>query len=96
LNWEDFTSCEELVERLKIHSPLQKESKHWMRYKVQMPSWKTCNRISEDFPQVTGRQLSKTPKNFLQNMLWNAIHVRHNATHIRIPPESWIVVFHGT
>jgi hypothetical protein len=67
-NWEDFTGHGELVERLKIHLPLQKESKHWMweekqmevrmRYGVEMPSWKTRNRILEDFPRVTGRQLS--------------------------------------
>ena len=30
-NWEDFTGRAELVERLKIHSPLEKESKRWMR-----------------------------------------------------------------
>jgi hypothetical protein len=63
-NWEDFTGRGELVERLKIHSPLEKESKRWMReekqmevrmrYGVEMPSWKTCNRILEDFPRVTG------------------------------------------
>ena len=29
-----------------------------MRYRVQMPSWKTRNQILEDFPRVTGRQLS--------------------------------------
>ena len=29
-----------------------------MRYGVKMPSWKTRNRILEDFPRVTGRQLS--------------------------------------
>ena len=28
-----------------------------MRYGVEMPSWKTCNRILEGFPRVTGRQL---------------------------------------
>ena len=29
-----------------------------MRYGVEMSSWKNHNRILEDFPQVTGRQLS--------------------------------------
>jgi hypothetical protein len=29
-----------------------------MRYGVEMPSSKTRNRILEDFPQVTGQQLS--------------------------------------
>ena len=29
-----------------------------MRYEVEIPSWKTRNRILEDFPRVTGRQLS--------------------------------------
>ena len=66
-NWEDFPSHGELLERLKIHSPLKKDRKHWMRekqievrmrYGVEMPSWKTHNRILEDFPRVTGRQLS--------------------------------------
>ena len=28
------------------------------RYGVEMPSWKTRNRILKDFPRVTGRQLS--------------------------------------
>ena len=56
------------MERLKIHSPLDKGWKRWMReekqmevrmrYGVKMPSWKTHNRILEDFPRVTGRQLS--------------------------------------
>ena len=57
----------ELLERLKIHSPLKKDRKHWMRekqievrmrYGVEMPSWKTRNRILVDFPQVTGQQLN--------------------------------------
>jgi hypothetical protein len=44
-----------VVERLKIHLPLEKDRKHWMqeekrmevrmRYGVEMPSWKTSNRI---------------------------------------------------
>ena len=56
------------MERLKIHLPLEKGTKCWireekqmevrMRYGVEMPSWKTCNRILEDFPRVTGRQLN--------------------------------------
>ena len=60
MDWEDFPSRGELLERLKIHLPLQKESEHWMqeekqmevrmRYGVKMPSWKTRNRILEDFP----------------------------------------------
>jgi hypothetical protein len=29
-----------------------------MRYGVDMPSWKTRNRILEDFPWVTGRPLN--------------------------------------
>ena len=29
-----------------------------MRYGVEMPSWKTHTSILEDFPRVTGRQLS--------------------------------------
>ena len=29
-----------------------------MRYGVEIPSWKTRNRILEDFPQVTGQQLN--------------------------------------
>jgi hypothetical protein len=43
------------MERLKIHLPLKKDRKHWtreekqmavrMRYGVEMPSWKTSNRI---------------------------------------------------
>jgi hypothetical protein len=43
------------VERLKIHSPLEKGRKRWMReekqmevrmrYVVEMPSWKSSNRI---------------------------------------------------
>ena len=59
-DWEDFTGRGELVERLKIHSPLDKGWKRWMReekqmevrmkYGVEMPSWKTRNRILEDFP----------------------------------------------
>ena len=59
-NWEDFPGRGELLERLKIHSPLEKYRKHWMReekkievrtrYGVEMPSWKTRNRILEDFP----------------------------------------------
>jgi hypothetical protein len=40
--------------------------------------------------------LRKTPKNSLQNMLRNAIHVRDNEAHIRIPPKVWIVLLHGT
>jgi hypothetical protein len=53
------------VERLKIHSPLEKDRKHWIyeekqmemrtRYRLEMPSWKTRNRILEDFPRVTGQ-----------------------------------------
>ncbi|CAD6202168.1 unnamed protein product [Miscanthus lutarioriparius] len=35
-NWKDFTGRGELVERLKIHSPLEKESKRWMREEKQM------------------------------------------------------------
>ena len=56
------------MERLKIHSPLDKDRKCWMReekqievrmrYGVKMLSWKTRNRILEDFPRVIGRQLS--------------------------------------
>jgi hypothetical protein len=48
------------VERLKIHSPLEKDKKHWIReekqmevwirYGLEMPSWKAHNRILEDFP----------------------------------------------
>ena len=59
-DWDDFTSRGELVERLKIHSPLEKGTKCWireekqmevrMKYGVEMPSWKTRNRILEDFP----------------------------------------------
>jgi hypothetical protein len=66
--WEDFIGRGELVERLKIHSPLEKDKKRWMReekqmdvrmrYGVDMPSWKTRNRILEDFPRVTGRPLN--------------------------------------
>jgi hypothetical protein len=45
--WKDFTGRGELVERLKIHSPLEKDRKRWMRekqmevkmrYGVEMPS----------------------------------------------------------
>jgi hypothetical protein len=63
-----FPGRGELLERLKIHSPLEKDRKHWMweekqiemrtRYGIEMPSWKTRNRILEDFPRVTGRQLN--------------------------------------
>jgi hypothetical protein len=28
------------------------------KYGVEMPSWKTSNRILEDFPRVTGQQLN--------------------------------------
>ena len=28
------------------------------KYGVEMPSWKTCNRILDDFPRVIGRQLN--------------------------------------
>jgi hypothetical protein len=54
------------VERLKVHSPLEKEMKSLMReekmevrmrYGVQMPSWKTRIWIVEDFPRVTGQKL---------------------------------------
>ena len=56
------------MERLKIHSPLDKDRKCWMReekqievrmrYGVEMLSWNPHNRILEDFPRVIGRQLS--------------------------------------
>ena len=56
------------MERLKIHSPLNKDRKCWMqeekqmearmRYGVEMLSWKTHNRILEDFHRVTGRPLN--------------------------------------
>jgi hypothetical protein len=36
----------------------EKQMEVWMRHGVEMPSWKTHNRILEDFPQVTGQQLS--------------------------------------
>ena len=59
-DWEDFPGHGELLERLKIHSPLEKDRKRWMqeekqievrtRYGVEMPSWKTRNKILEDFP----------------------------------------------
>jgi hypothetical protein len=52
-NWEDFTDRGELVEKLKIHLPLEKGRKRRMReekqmevrmtYGVEMPSWKTRN-----------------------------------------------------
>jgi hypothetical protein len=52
-DWEDLTGRGELVERLKIHSPLEKDRKCWMqeekqmevrmRYGIDMPSWKTRN-----------------------------------------------------
>jgi hypothetical protein len=32
--------------------------------------------------------LNKTPKNSLQNMLRNTIHICDNAAHIRIPPKA--------
>ena len=57
-----------VVERMKIYSALKKDRKRWMqeekqmevrmRYGVEMLSWKTRNMILEDFPRVTGRQLS--------------------------------------
>ena len=36
----------------------EKQMEVRMRYGVEMPSWKTHNKILEDFPRVTGRQLS--------------------------------------
>jgi hypothetical protein len=36
----------------------EKQMEVKMRYGVDMPSWKTRNRILEDFPRVTGWQLS--------------------------------------
>ncbi|CAD6240396.1 unnamed protein product [Miscanthus lutarioriparius] len=35
-NWEDFPGRGELIERLKIHSPLEKDRKHWMRLEKQI------------------------------------------------------------
>ena len=35
----DFTGRGELVERLKIHSPLEKDRKRWMREEKQMEVW---------------------------------------------------------
>ena len=35
-DWEDFPGRGELVERLKIHSPLEKDRKRWMREEKQM------------------------------------------------------------
>jgi hypothetical protein len=37
----------------------EKQMEVKMRYGVEMPSWKTRNRILEDFPRVTGR-----PRNY--------------------------------
>ena len=70
------------MERLKIHSPLEKDRKRWMRekqmevrmrYGVEMPSWKTRNRILEDFTQVTGQQL-----NFYNNVAKSMSFWRQN------------------
>jgi len=36
----------------------EKQMEVRMRYGVEMPSWKTRNRILVDFPQVTGQQLN--------------------------------------
>jgi len=51
-----------------IRSPLEKDRKHWhlqqlqvevsRKYKVSTPSWKTRNRIYDDFPRHTDKSLS--------------------------------------
>jgi len=67
-NWEDFPGRGALLETLKIRSPLEKDRKHWhlqqlqvevrRKYKVSTPSWKTRNRIYDDFPRHTDKSLS--------------------------------------